>query len=76
MTTEKGRVYTREELSGLLKPEVKKVLKMFLEEDSRNKIPVTTQNGNEYTLLSLPLEDEGIVTGKLWILENEKESDG
>ncbi|MBN2726089.1 response regulator [Candidatus Mcinerneyibacteriota bacterium] len=76
LTKEKGRVYTREELSGLLKPEVKKVLKMFLEEDSRNKIPVTAQNGNEYTLLSLPLEDEGIVTGKLWILENEKESDG
>ena len=74
--TPDGKVYTREELSGLLQPQVKKVLKMFLDEDSRNSIPITARNGTEYQLLSVPLEDNGIVTGKLWILEKEKETNG
>ncbi|HHF52151.1 MAG TPA: response regulator [Candidatus Aminicenantes bacterium] len=73
---EKGSVYTREELTRLIKPEIKKVLKTFLEDDSRNKISITTGNGSKYILLNVPIEDEGIVTGKLWILEQEKEQNG
>lgn len=76
MGVNSGKIYSRQELSGLLNPAVKKVLKVFLDEDSRNTIPITAGNGNEYTLLSVPFEDNGIVTGKLWVLEKEKETNG
>jgi DNA-binding response OmpR family regulator len=72
----KKKVLTLDEMSTLMDPHYQQLLKTLLDEDIPQKVTLTGADGEEFRLFSWPLEEEGIVAGKLWVIDKMGAKDG
>ena len=63
-------------MSTLMDPHYQQLLKTLLDEDIPQKVTLTGADGEEFRLFSWPLEEEGIVAGKLWVIDKMGAKDG